>query len=1422
MLVVLLCLSVPTAGFAGIGVPSVSAEAAELVDSGTFGDNITWTLDSEGVLTVSGEGEMPRAHEVVWRQYYDRIYSVVVEEGITSLGDYAFYCFYSLTEVTLPDGLERIGESAFGYCESLATLVLPDSVTVIGVNAFSSCTALRELTVPAGVTEIGYSAFYSCSVESITVAEGNADYQSADGVLYSADMSKLIFYPAQKTDTAFTVPETVTYIEDYAFAYNTYLTAVSIPDCVSYVGIGAFLSCSALTEVNIPADMQILSANTFNGCTSLESFTVPAHITRIDNGAFFGCESLMQLTILNPSCNIWWGEEECEYPANVTVYGYDGSTAQIGAEANNLTFVSLGTAPEDPTDPEEPTDPDVPIEGPTTASGTAGDSVTWTLDSDGLLTVSGVGEIRQGADYSRFSEEIISIVVENGITLLGSGVFSSLNNVTTVSLPESVTTIGAYAFAYCYSLAQINIPDAVTFIGNNAFTQSDVLEQVSIPANVTEVAPDAFSQCNSLQSINVDAENENYASVDGVLYNKDVTRLFAYPAGKTDASFVIPDGVTEIVANAFIGADFASVTIPNSVGYIGGASFAHCYSLTQVDIPASVTQIGQSAFECCYSLLNIFVDSENKYYESVDGVLRNVDGTLLAYPAGRQQTAYTVPDGTAKIADSAFSNCSSLESVVLPDGVVSIGEYAFHNCRYLTSVNIPDGVTSLGYCCFDYCEKLANISLPDSVTEIGSRAFSRCFALTSITVPQNVTRIEYGTFEECDALASITVLNPNCYIEEYDLAIPVHAAIYGYDGSTAQAYAESYDRTFVSLGAAPEVPTDPEEPTDPDVPVEPDVPDIPTDGPTTEDGTVTLQSDWQIREDNTVAIDIYFDNCFLMKTSDLTITYDPSVFSFTDMFVYGTDAEIVNADDYVFLFGANETEAGEVVCGAAFKDYLYGALDWESMGLQVNTDHFHVGTIYLTVTDEQAFYASELAVQVTGTIDFVTEEQNTIDFSIIKEAQDLPVDDNSYFTVESTGLKDADGIVEVDIYLHDFAGLSAFNFYLDIDETLFSYAGLEAGADALAVNTAMPNEIYLECNQHNGQVELGGYFTHCLYSAEHYNNASIHADRFHLATVLLQADENAEELQINATSKVDFEGFEADGFTYPAIGMVKNKTASCTVEMSCDHNYQFVKVITPATCVQQGSDLYVCTVCGEEMTATVSMDPENHAGLTEIRNAVSATCGKDGYTGDTYCLDCGVKTANGTTVPATGNHTWDNGVQTLAPTYTAPGVKTFTCTVCGATRTEEIAQLESVFEEDEEQVVIIEEVGLVTKAGATVTEFLEKASEGTVIVNAKGEELAEDVLPGTGCVLVLPDGTEHTIVIPGDINGDGEILSSDARKALRSAVGLENLQGAYSTAADVDATDGIAVADARKILRASVHLDDPDEWFDVFKSNTAA
>ena len=234
------------------------------------------------------------------------------------------------------------------------------------------------------------------------------------------------------------------------------------------------------------------------------------------------------------------------------------------------------------------------------------------------------------------------------------------------------------------------------------------------------------------------------------------------------------------------------------------------------------------------------------------------------------------------------------------------------------------------------------------------------------------------------------------------------------------------------------------------------------------------------------------------------------------------------------------------------------------------------------------------------------------------------------------------------------------------------------------------------------------------------------------------------------------------------------------------------------------------------------MDKSNHVGGTEVRNAKDSTEFEDGYTGDTYCLGCNTKLASGSSVPATGIHTWNKGVVTQAPSGNTPGVKTFTCITCAITRTEVIAPSESYFEDDERQAIIIEDIGIVTKQGASVADFLEKSSENTVILDAQGNELSEDEIPGTGCVLVLSDGTEYPIVVMGDVNGDGDILASDARLALRAAVNLETYDGVYSTAANIDGDGNIGVSDARLILRASVHLDDPDEWFEDIKNNAVA
>ena len=208
---------------------------------------------------------------------------------------------------------------------------------------------------------------------------------------------------------------------------------------------------------------------------------------------------------------------------------------------------------------------------------------------------------------------------------------------------------------------------SVTSIGYNAFRSCSSLTSVTIPNSVISIKSYAFHNCSNLTKINVDPENTYYSSNEGVLYNKDATRLLRCPQKKS------------------------SVTIPNSVTFIGGAAFEGCSSLTSVTIPNSVTSIGGSAFYSCGSL-----------------------------------TSVTIPNSVTSIGDYAFYSCGSLTSVTIPSSVTSIGRYAFGSCGSLTSVTIPSSVTSIGGYAFGSCGSLTSVTIPNSVTSIGDNTFLNC------------------------------------------------------------------------------------------------------------------------------------------------------------------------------------------------------------------------------------------------------------------------------------------------------------------------------------------------------------------------------------------------------------------------------------------------------------------------------------------------------------------------------------------------------------------------------------------------------------------------------------------------------------------------------------------------------------------------
>jgi hypothetical protein len=447
---------------------------AQEVDSGTTG-NCTWTLTGPPdnyTLTISGTGAMGNYDFYApWVSYNSSIITLIIEDGVTSIGNNAFSRCTGLASVTIGSSVESIGKWSFSYCESLASI-----------------------TVGSRVTSIEYSAFTNCiGLTAIDVSEDNTAYASEDGALFNKEKTVLIRYPQGKQDTNYTIPNSVKSIGNDAFFWCISLGSITIPNSVTNMGNRVFYNCTALTSIDIPANVESIGDEVFSDCSSLGTVTVPNSVKSIGDMAFFNCTGLTSISI-------------------------------------------------------------------------------------------------------------------------GSGVMS--------------------------------------------------------------IGFEAFYRCESLTAIDVSGNNVAYASENGILFNKEKTTLLLYPAGKTDANYTIPDGVTNI----------------------GDEAFSHCIGLTSVTIPSGVTSIGEYAFSDCSSL-----------------------GTII------------IPESVTSIGYRAFLYCSSLTSVTVGNGVKNIGGMAFGYCSNLSSITIPDGVTSIGHGAFLSCSSLASVTIPESVTDIGEEAFSGCSSLTEIT-----------------------------------------------------------------------------------------------------------------------------------------------------------------------------------------------------------------------------------------------------------------------------------------------------------------------------------------------------------------------------------------------------------------------------------------------------------------------------------------------------------------------------------------------------------------------------------------------------------------------------------------------------------------------------------------------------------------
>jgi len=275
------------------------------VASGTCGENLTWWLDNNGVLTVSGAGDMTNFASlslVPWFDYRFRITSVVLENGVTSVGDYAFYYCRNMTRVVLPEGIASIGDDAFELCQALGAVAFPESLEHIGKDAFSECNSLTSVTIPAAVSEINKCAFEECAaLESIWVSPENQFYASDEhGLLFSKEMTILYVCPAAFAGD-YTVPDTVTDIADFAFESCVGLTGVTIPGSVLHIGEEAFQNCESLAAVTLGEGLEYIGECAFQNCPALTEISIPATVHDVEEEAFEG-SGLTDVTVPGDAC----------------------------------------------------------------------------------------------------------------------------------------------------------------------------------------------------------------------------------------------------------------------------------------------------------------------------------------------------------------------------------------------------------------------------------------------------------------------------------------------------------------------------------------------------------------------------------------------------------------------------------------------------------------------------------------------------------------------------------------------------------------------------------------------------------------------------------------------------------------------------------------------------------------------------------------------------------------------------------------------------------------------------------------------------------------------------------------------------------------------------------------------------------------
>jgi len=537
-------------------------ETTDIIASGSCGESLIWKLDTNGLLTISGVGDMfgilDIGYDGFWRNgrndYSEYIQYAVIEDGVTSISEHVFDNCFALKEVVMADSVTQIKSCAFQGCTVLKTIKLSENLVSLGLGAFNGCKSLEIIEIPSSLTSFEYNLFGGC----------------------------------------------------------TSLKAISIPNSITSIADGVFGSCENLSLLVIPESVRSIGNHLISGCKNNKKIVFLGDAPTFAKDAFYE----NSITAYYPEMNSSWTESVRQsYSGNVTWISYDGEYPNL--DEGEKEIVKSGTCGENLTWILDEF-------GTLTISGTGymkeylwygEDQSPWAKDQNIKTVVIENGVLNISSDAFCECINLTNVSIPNTVTRIGERAFTKCYNLVNIDIPDSVTVIKGSAFADCINLETIKLPKKMeVFCG---FYGCRRLKNIEVPEGITKLETQAFSQCISLESVILPSTLEvigygafqdckKLTSVEipnGVLVIEELAFCRCYNLER----IFIPETVQVVGNNVFAHCKkLINVTIPEGVRVIYPGTFAGCLSMQSVSIPISVQTIQMGGFSDCEALSDVY------------------------------------------------------------------------------------------------------------------------------------------------------------------------------------------------------------------------------------------------------------------------------------------------------------------------------------------------------------------------------------------------------------------------------------------------------------------------------------------------------------------------------------------------------------------------------------------------------------------------------------------------------------------------------------------------------------------------------------------------------------------------------------------------------------------------------------------------